>query len=330
VLQDGFIMTIDRFDTYPLPPVFSLALSRPTRANPLAGGLLAIGGIPDIPHDDNWVSTPIIPRVRGKFLFYSILVDGFVVTPQAASTEPLTKRIRRSPKHVLRQAPVDSATFGTLGEEGEAEPVSGPVPLDPTFLPGPTPEPTPDPEAQPQPASGANPGNKIQMTIDSGATNMYVHLFSSLDLPYADKTRYLSTEIADYLASLFSPPATFSPRSNAYTVPCSAIPPRFAVVIEGVAFYVDPQDLVLGLPGSVKKDRMDAGMGEVESNAGVGEGRMCALSVQRSGTGDSVLGDAWLKGVIAVFDVSGELCFLFDLRRERLQSVRFPGLMWDR
>lgn len=187
------MLTVDRFDTFPIPPVFSLALSRPTRANPVAGGLLAIGGIPDIPHDGNWASTSIIPRVRGKFLFYSILVDGFVVTPQAASIEPLEERIRRSPKHVLRQVSVDNATFGTLGEEGEAEPVSGPEPLDPTSLPEPTPESTPDPEPQPQPQPvsepqplpvfGANPSNKIQMTIDSGATNMCVHRSSSRRSP---------------------------------------------------------------------------------------------------------------------------------------------------
>ena len=51
---------------------------------------------------------------------------------------------------------------------------------------------------------------------------------------------------------------------------------------------------------------MGTGIGEEELSPGVGEGRMCALSMQRSGTGDSVLGDAWLKGVVAVFDVGGE------------------------
>ena len=68
---------------------------------------------------------------------------------------------------------------------------------------------------------------------------------------------------------------------------------------------------MLGLPGLAKRDRMGAEMGEEESNTGVWEGRMCALSVQRSGTRDSVLGDAWLKGVVAVFDVGGEFCFVF-------------------
>jgi hypothetical protein len=56
---------------------------------------------------------------------------------------------------------------------------------------------------------------------------------------------------------------------------------------------------------------MGARMGEEESNAGVREGGMCVLSVLRSGTGDSVLGDAWLKGVVAVFDVGGECYLLF-------------------
>jgi hypothetical protein len=74
----------------------------------------------------------------------------------------------------------------------------------------------------------------------------------------------------------------------------------------------------------VKKDGMGTGMGEEESNAGFREGRVCVLSVMRSGTGDSVLGDAWLKGVVAVFDVGGECYLLFDLRGERLEGYMGP------
>jgi len=243
---------------------------------------------------------------------------------------------------------------GVLGEEGEVvsvseallgvHPVAGFEPFVPTSLPVSTLEPPldPEPQPQPQPVSGASPGNKIQMTIDSGATNMCVHPLLPLSLAArqekgcflplpnlstswtsTNKTRYLSTEIADYLASLFSPPAVFSHRSNAYTVPCTSIPPRFAVVIEGVPFYVDPQDLVSSPSGSVKRDRMGAGTGEEELNAGARDGRMCVLSVLRSGTGDSVLGDAWLKGVVAVFDVGGECCLLFGLRGEVRECTTF-------
>jgi hypothetical protein len=180
------VLTIHRFDTHLIPPVFALALSRPTRTNPGAGGLLAIGGIPDVPHEDVWATTPIVPRVRGMFLFYSILVDGFIVTSQDAYTELLTGRIRRPPRHVL-------VAGGALGEHGEAVPVpealpglcpvTGSEPFVPVSLLESTPESSPDPEPQPQPVSGASPGNKIQMTIDSGATNMCVHPSLTFALP---------------------------------------------------------------------------------------------------------------------------------------------------
>jgi hypothetical protein len=182
------MLTIHRFDTYPIPPVFALALSRPTRTNPGAGGLLAIGGIPDVPHEGVWATTSILPRVRGMFLFYSILVDGFIVTSQDASIELLTGRIHGRPRHVLEAG-------GVLGEEGEAvpvpealpglHPVTGSDPFVPTSLFESTPElpPDPEPKPQPQPVSGASPGNKIQMTIDSGATNMCVSALLPFSLP---------------------------------------------------------------------------------------------------------------------------------------------------
>ncbi len=44
------------------------------------------------------------------------------------------------------------------------------------------------------------------------------------------------------------------------------------------------------------------------------------LAVQRQGDGDAVLGDAWLKNVVAVFDVGGEYCgvgWVGERERER-------------
>jgi hypothetical protein len=123
-------------------------------------------------------------------------------------------------------------------------------------------------------------------------------------------SRYLSPVIADYLASHFSPPATYSSRTSTYSVICTAIPPKFAVVIEGIPFYVDPQDLVTDSSGWAKRDRMGAGgtygdwrNGEEQVQGERKENRMCSLSVQRAGVGESVLGDAWLKNVVAVFDL---------------------------
>ena len=62
-----------------IAPVFSLAIDR----DPDDGGLLALGGIPDIPHSPYWVSTPIqsVGVFSGTttlaYEFYTIQADGF-------------------------------------------------------------------------------------------------------------------------------------------------------------------------------------------------------------------------------------------------------------
>lgn len=102
----------------------------------------------------------------------------------------------------------------------------------------------------------------VNMIVDSGSSLMY-----------------LPDEIADYLASLFSPRAVYSATSGLYTLSCSALAPKLGVVIGGETFWMDQRDLVT--PGNGQ----------------------CYLSVQRQGGGDPVLGDTFLRNVIAVFDL---------------------------
>jgi hypothetical protein len=71
-------------------PFFSLALRRPTPSQPSAGGLLAIGGIPNIPIDNRWVQAPVQPIIQGVYAYYSINIDGFDISPPTASTTTLT------------------------------------------------------------------------------------------------------------------------------------------------------------------------------------------------------------------------------------------------
>jgi len=62
-----------------IAPIFALAIDR----DPNNGGLLALGGIPDIPHSPNWTSTPIqsvgffIGTTTPAYEFYTIESDGF-------------------------------------------------------------------------------------------------------------------------------------------------------------------------------------------------------------------------------------------------------------
>ena len=69
-------------------PVFSLAIDR----DPNNGGVLALGGIPNVPHSPHWVSSPIqsvgvfIGTTTPAYEFYEIQTDGF-----AFSSSPSTQ-----------------------------------------------------------------------------------------------------------------------------------------------------------------------------------------------------------------------------------------------
>ncbi|KAF2825455.1 acid protease [Ophiobolus disseminans] len=75
-----------RSTQFSISPIFSIALSRPSNENPQAGGLLAIGGIPDILHDGHWVQTPLQPYFQDLYAFYQIGIDGFDIIPPSAPT----------------------------------------------------------------------------------------------------------------------------------------------------------------------------------------------------------------------------------------------------
>lgn len=75
-----------RFANNSVPHVFSLALSRATETEG-SGGVLAFGGIPDIPHDEDFIATPIVPLLPGLYAWYAVAVDGFsIAAPQGLET----------------------------------------------------------------------------------------------------------------------------------------------------------------------------------------------------------------------------------------------------
>jgi hypothetical protein len=113
---------------------------------------------------------------------------------------------------------------------------------------------------------------RTQVIIDSGTTLLF-----------------LPPGITKTVNALWSPPAHYNEDSQTYFVHCTATAPRFGVTIDGQTFWVDPKDLVL-----------DAGVGE----------RVCMSGIQPGSDGVSVLGDVFLKTVLAVFDVgAGEMRF---------------------
>ncbi|KAM0415675.1 hypothetical protein ACHAPT_013375 [Fusarium lateritium] len=92
--------------------------------------------------------------------------------------------------------------------------------------------------------------------------------------------------LAEAIAAAFEPQATYLYQWGSYFVPCESIAPRFAVIISGVSFWINPADLIF-------KDLVDPVTG------------YCATAVTSGGSGPYRLGDVFLQNVLAVFDVGG-------------------------
>lgn len=106
------------------------------------------------------------------------------------------------------------------------------------------------------------------------ATNTSAIVDSGTSLLYAPE------EVAESLAAHFSPAAEFNDDYGVYTVSCTATIPIFGVAIGSKVFYVNSADLL------------------IEEEPG-----LCVMGVQASSGGMNILGDAFLRNVLAVFDV---------------------------
>ncbi|KAK8217598.1 hypothetical protein M8818_001357 [Zalaria obscura] len=99
---------------------------------------------------------------------------------------------------------------------------------------------------------------------------------------------YVPEEVVIDVANSFLPPGYYDNEYQSYMVPCDAVAPLFGVEIAGKIFYVNPRDLV-GPPTNYP---------------------YCAMGVQPNSGSFNILGDAWLRNVLAVFDVgNGEMRF---------------------
>ncbi len=78
--------------------------------------------------------------------------------------------------------------------------------------------------------------------------------------------------------AMFDPPAVLN--GGNYDVKCTATPPKLVFVIDSVPFAINPVDLVVDLGGN-----------------------HCISGVQTFGQGIQILGDPFLKNVLAVFDI---------------------------
>ncbi|KAF3765622.1 acid protease [Cryphonectria parasitica EP155] len=108
---------------------------------------------------------------------------------------------------------------------------------------------------------------KIPYIVDSGTTLIYLPL-----------------DLADAINNAFEPPAEYDFLYGSYLTTCDAAPPRLAIVIDNTPFWLHPEDLIL-------RDSQDPLSG------------LCMTAIATSEDGPFILGDAFLKNVLAVFDV---------------------------
>ena len=100
----------------------------------------------------------------------------------------------------------------------------------------------------------------------------------------------MPTALAESINQAYSPPGYLDELNYWWVVKCTATAPIFGVTVGGVPLYASPQDMFLELHSP-------------EAIAHFGPG-MCFCANQDGGTdGIFVLGDVWLRSVIATFDV---------------------------
>jgi len=103
---------------------------------------------------------------------------------------------------------------------------------------------------------------------------------------------YAPTKVAYAVNAQFNPPAVFDESQGAFFVDCDATAPAFGVVIGGATFNINPLDLIL-----------------------YNGGGPCLSGIQDAGDSFGILGDVFLKNVLAVYDI-GASAMVFAARED--------------
>ncbi|KUI73922.1 hypothetical protein VM1G_09483 [Cytospora mali] len=115
--------------------------------------------------------------------------------------------------------------------------------------------------------------------VDTGTTLIYLPTCKSLS-PLLCPPLVL----AQAINNMFYPPAVYSFMNGGFLTTCDAVTPRVAVVIDGTPFYLNPEDLLFrSIPDEVTG--------------------LCMTAFNDGATGPFILGDVFLKNVLAVFDI---------------------------
>lgn len=118
--------------------------------------------------------------------------------------------------------------------------------------------------------------NKARSTNDTITTDFPMIVDSGTTL------LYLPTGLTNQILSLYEPSGYYSDYYGGDVVLCNATAPEFGVTINGTTFDINAADLIL--------------------DEDFGDG-ICLTGIQDGSTGPYILGDVFLRNVIAVYDV---------------------------
>lgn len=92
--------------------------------------------------------------------------------------------------------------------------------------------------------------------------------------------------LARDINGLFDQPASYIQEQGLWEVPCNATAPTLGFIINRSNFYISAQDLILA-----REQASDESTG------------LCITGIQATFAGPAILGDVFLRNVVAVFDV---------------------------
>ncbi|EOA88548.1 uncharacterized protein SETTUDRAFT_27350 [Exserohilum turcica Et28A] len=126
------------------------------------------------------------------------------------------------------------------------------------------------------PGTFANTDDEVFTVIDTGAAWTYV-----------------TNETAVAIANSLQPPATWSPYDTAYIALCNATVPKISIRINGTNLPINKRDIL-----------MDGWAGQANTSTTLcWLGYQPVLQPKRGGSAPYILGDTFLRNVLAVFDV---------------------------
>ncbi|KAH9834335.1 acid protease [Teratosphaeria destructans] len=247
---------------------FSLALERDSGDGSGNGGQLALGGLPDVDFNQSWTSTPLKIAELTPHAQESTNFSYYTIIPDGFLLIPATSNNdTEGSSSDGGEGPTEGEGSGGLGDPSSDSPGAG---SDPAI-------------------GGARSGSKsffqnskktaprsqeadteaYPVIVDSGTTLVY--------LPYY---------VAEEINAAFDPPSVYIEEEGVYENDCGATPPELYVRINGTDFPIAASELLL--QGELGEDPYTGG---------------CVTGIQPTFDEVYILGDVFLKNVVAVFDV---------------------------